>query len=95
MRYGLIVHLRLLSTRLGLPSLATPVLRTLAPPVERPTSVEVRALIEDMLGTLREADGVGIAAPRVYEYYIYNGSPDPPLAPRDSEWAREYILSRV
>ena len=47
--------------------LGHPVLRTLAAAVKRTTSVEVRALIEDMLATLREADGVGIAAPQVYE----------------------------
>jgi len=47
--------------------LGHPVLRTLAAPVERPASVAVRALIDDMLATLREADGVGIAAPQVYE----------------------------
>ena len=40
--------------------LGHPVLRTLAAPVERPTSVEVRALIDDMLATLRDAHAVGL-----------------------------------
>ncbi len=66
--------------------LGHPVLRTLAAAVERPTSVEVRALIDDMLATLREADGVGIAAPQVYEpvaLFIVASRPDPryPEAP--------------
>ena len=66
--------------------LGHPVLRTLAAPVERPTSVDVRALIDDMLATLREADGVGIAAPQVYEpvaLFIVASRPNPryPEAP--------------
>ena len=60
--------------------LGHPVLRTLAAPVDRPASVEVRALIEDMLATLREADGVGLAAPQVYEpvaVFIVASRPNP------------------
>jgi len=47
--------------------LGHPVLRTPADPVAFPLSAPTRALIDDMLATLREADGVGIAAPQVYE----------------------------
>ena len=47
--------------------LGHPVLRTVASTVAVPATSSVRALIEDMLVTLREADGVGIAAPQVYE----------------------------
>jgi peptide deformylase len=47
--------------------LGHPVLRALAEPVALPLSAGSRALIDDMLATLREADGVGIAAPQVYE----------------------------
>jgi len=66
--------------------LGHPVLRTLAAPVECPASVEVRTLIDDMLATLREADGVGIAAPQVYEpvaLFIVASRPSPryPEAP--------------
>ena len=60
--------------------LGHPVLRTLAAPVEHSASVEVRALIDDMLATLREADGVGIAAPQVYEpvaLFIVASRPSP------------------
>ena len=66
--------------------LGHPVLRAPAAPVERPASVEVRALIDDMRATLREADGVGIAAPQVYEpvaLFIVASRPNPryPEAP--------------
>ena len=44
--------------------LGHPVLRTMAAPVELPAAAALRSLIDDMLATLREADGVGIAAPR-------------------------------
>ncbi|AMV40546.1 peptide deformylase [Planctomyces sp. SH-PL62] len=47
--------------------LGNPVLRTPAEEVAFPLSEEVRELIDDMLATLREADGVGIAAPQVHE----------------------------
>ena len=60
--------------------LGHPVLRTPASRVEHPGSVEVRNLIDDMLTTLREADGVGIAAPQVYEplaLFIVASRPSP------------------
>ena len=60
--------------------LGHPVLRTLASTVHLPASAAVRALIEDMLATLREADGVGIAAPQVYEpaaLFILASRPSP------------------
>ena len=47
--------------------LGNPVLRTPARPVPFPLSDEVRELIDDMLATMREADGVGIAAPQVHQ----------------------------
>ncbi len=47
--------------------LGHPVLRSAATEVPVPVPAAVKALIEDMLVTLREADGVGIAAPQVYE----------------------------
>ena len=60
--------------------LGHPVLRTLAAAVEVPASVEVQALVDDMLATLREADGVGIAAPQVHEpvaVFIVASRPSP------------------
>lgn len=47
--------------------LGNPVLRSPAEPVPFPLADEVRALIEDMIATMREADGVGIAAPQVHQ----------------------------
>jgi peptide deformylase len=35
--------------------------------VDLPASTQIRALVDDMLETMRDAEGVGIAAPQVYE----------------------------
>ncbi len=66
--------------------LGHPVLRTVASPIELRAAAEVRSLVEDLLATLREADGVGIAAPQVYEplaLFIVASRPNPryPEAP--------------
>jgi len=47
--------------------LGHPVLRAPVEAVAFPLSTEVRALIDDMLATMREADGVGIAAPQIHQ----------------------------
>jgi peptide deformylase len=47
--------------------LGHPVLRAPAAPVPLPATPEIRGLIADMLATLVDANGVGIAAPQVYE----------------------------
>ena len=60
--------------------LGHPVLRSAASPIEFPLSPESRALADDMLATLREANGVGIAAPQVYEpvaLFIVASRPNP------------------
>ena len=67
--------------------LGHPVLRTTAREVPVPVPAAVKDLIEDMLATLREADGVGIAAPQVYEpvaTFLVASRPSPryPDAPR-------------
>ncbi len=43
-----------------------PVLRRRADPVEDPSDPAVRRLIRDMLDTLRDAEGAGLAAPQVH-----------------------------
>lgn len=43
-----------------------PVLRGRAQPVADPTAPEIRRLIEDMLETMDDAEGVGLAAPQVH-----------------------------
>jgi peptide deformylase len=43
-----------------------PVLRRVADPVEDPTAPEIRQLVLDMIDTMADADGVGLAAPQVH-----------------------------
>ncbi len=60
--------------------LGHPVLRSLSAPVDFPASAAVLALVDDMLATMRQADGVGIAAPQVYEpqsIFILASRPNP------------------
>jgi peptide deformylase len=66
--------------------LGHPVLRAPVEPVVFPISDDIRGLIADMLVTLRDANGVGIAAPQVYEstaIFIVASRPNPryPAAP--------------
>ncbi len=48
--------------RLGHPILLAPAL-----PVADPERPDVQALVDDMLQTMRDADGIGLAAPQVHE----------------------------
>jgi peptide deformylase len=60
--------------------LGHPVLRAPANPVALPVSDAIRALVDDMGETLRDANGVGIAAPQVYEsvtIFIVASRPNP------------------
>jgi peptide deformylase len=60
--------------------LGHPVLRSISTPVDFPASPAVVALVEDMLATMIQADGVGIAAPQVYEprsIFILASRPNP------------------
>jgi len=62
------------------------VLRRETRSIDDPSDPEVQALIEDMLVTMAEADGVGIAAPQVFEplrLFIVASRPNPryPHAP--------------
>ncbi len=43
-----------------------PVLHQIAQPVEDPTDVEIAVLVEDMVETLEDAGGIGLAAPQVH-----------------------------
>lgn len=54
-------------TPLPIAQLGEPVLRQVAEPVAEPTSPAIRQLWQRMLVTMREARGVGIAAPQVFE----------------------------
>lgn len=55
-----------------------PVLRRVAEEVSDPTIPEIRALVSDMVETMRDAQGTGLAAPQVYDsrrIVIYTVSP--------------------
>lgn len=43
-----------------------PVLARVADPVEDPTDPEIHVLINDMIDTMRDAPGIGLAAPQVH-----------------------------
>ncbi len=47
--------------------LGQPVLLTKAEPVSDPADLVVQRLIDDMLATMLDADGIGLAAPQVHE----------------------------
>jgi len=66
--------------------LGQPVLRKVAEKIADPRDPVVQALIEDMLVTVMEADGMGIAAPQLFEplaLFIVASRPNPryPHAP--------------
>ncbi len=67
--------------------LGHPVLRTPADPVALPAKEGLRAFVDDLMATMLDADGVGIAAPQVYEslsLFIVASRPNPryPDAPQ-------------
>jgi peptide deformylase len=66
--------------------LGQPVLREPARPVVDPADPAIQSLIDDLLVTMADADGVGIAAPQVFEplaLFIVASRPNPryPQAP--------------
>lgn len=75
--------------------LGHPVLRTPAASLAFPMDEEVRQLVVDMLETLRDADGVGIAAPQVYQpLQIFIVAPKPnPRYPEAVEMAPEVVIN--
>lgn len=56
-----------MSTLLQIAQLGAPVLRKKAKAVTKISSVETQKLIDDLIATCKEVDGVGIAAPQVYK----------------------------
>lgn len=56
-----------MSTLLQIAQLGAPVLRKKAKTVTKISSVETQKLIDDLIATCKEVDGVGIAAPQVYK----------------------------
>ena len=47
--------------------LGQPILLGKAAPVDDPTAADVQTLVEDMLATMADADGIGLAAPQVHD----------------------------
>ena len=43
-----------------------PILTQVAPPVDDPTSLPIRRLIDHMAETMADAEGIGLAAPQIY-----------------------------
>jgi peptide deformylase len=54
-------------TLLKIARMGHPVLTRVAQPVDDPTSEQVRRLIDDMAATMADAEGIGLAAPQVYQ----------------------------
>jgi len=77
--------------------LGHPILRTPAEAARFPLSAELRRLVDDMLETLRDADGVGIAAPQVYQpIQIFIVAPRPnPRYPEAVEAPPEVVMNPV
>jgi peptide deformylase len=74
-------------TLLQIAQLGVPLLREKSQVVEKIKGREVQKLIADMIATVHEVDGVGIAAPQVYQslrVFIIASHPSPryPKAPR-------------
>ena len=49
----------------------------------RPPHPEATLDLQDLLDRVYDEAG--------YEYYIYEGAPQPPLAPDDVAWARQFV----
>ena len=73
-----------------------PVLLQRAAPVDDPTTPEIRRLIADMAETMRDADGLGLAAPQVHlplRIFVWRNGPEvaalvnPELEPLGEELA--------
>lgn len=75
-----------MSTLLQIAQLGHPVLRQKAKPVQKVKGKNVQLLIDDLVATVMDVNGVGIAAPQVYEsvrIFIVASHPNPryPNAP--------------
>jgi peptide deformylase len=72
-----------------------PVLREKALPVNDVRSPDIQSLIDDMLATLEDLDGAGIAAPQVYESHrmIVVASRPSPRYPDAPELAPEVMVN--
>ena len=51
---------------LKLAKMGNPVLHQIAKRVDDPSSPEIKAIVSDMLETLEDSEGIGLAAPQVH-----------------------------
>ena len=75
-----------MSNLLQVAHLGHPILRQKAKPVKHIADIKVQKLIDDMIATVMDVDGVGISAPQVYQIwqiFIMASHPNPryPYAP--------------
>lgn len=83
---------------LEIAQLGQPVLREVAQPIadEAIESLEIQALIDDMLETMRSSKGVGLAAPQVFvSQRLFVASVIPPEKPGDKSLPEAFINPRL
>ena len=54
-------------TLLKIARMGHPILSDLARPIDDPADARIRRLVDDMADTMADADGIGLAAPQVYQ----------------------------
>jgi peptide deformylase len=64
-RFVLFLHFFMTSQLLTIAQLGNPILRKTAIPVVKPTTEAIQTLVSQMIGTLTQSQGVGLAAPQV------------------------------
>ena len=76
---------------LSIARMGHPVLRRCAEQVPDPSAPEIQALVADMIETMEDADGAGLAAPQVHVskrvviFHVPKEVPEAPEAPEDEE----------
>ena len=83
-------HIPLMAIR-KIARMGHPVLKGVAKPVPDPTAPEVKALVRDMIETMIDANGAGLAAPQVYEpWRIVVFQAPPERAPEEIDEAEAF-----
>ena len=85
---------------LKIASMGHPILRRKAAAVKDPTAPEIHALLKDMLDTMTDASGTGLAAPQIYEskrIVIFQVPPEPdtgePAEHQDSDGQLNILIN--
>ena len=83
-------HIPLMAIR-KIARMGHPALKGVAKPVPDPTAPEVKALVRDMIETMIDANGAGLAAPQVYEpWRIVVFQAPPERAPEEIDEAEAF-----